>query len=129
MNLSLSLNVRTRRAVIAAFILLFIPGLISWTGEKSAYRRPVAQDGVMDASSIDFTGGDTVKLRGSWKFIWLRDDPAFADPDFNDSDWNTITVPGYWDRLAGTGRGYGWYRLRVRIDGDRLRASGERLGL
>ncbi|MBP7735392.1 MAG: SpoIIE family protein phosphatase [Spirochaetes bacterium] len=118
-----------KAVIIVFFLLLTIPGVISCTGEKSAVQRPAADNGFIDIHSIDFTGGETVKLRGNWKFIWLRDDPAFADPGFNDSDWKTITVPGYWDRLTGTGNGYGWYRLRVRIDGDKLRASGERLAL
>lgn len=57
-------------------------------------------------------------LAGEWRFR-PGDDPAWAAPDFDDSDWQTASVPGYWpkggfpevDQL-------GWYRLRVPVDPD-----------
>jgi beta-galactosidase len=47
----------------------------------------------------------TLSLNGEWKFRWSPtpaslDDTA-ADPDFDDSDWNTIPVPSHWV-LPGT---------------------------
>ncbi|HOT47411.1 MAG TPA: SpoIIE family protein phosphatase [Spirochaetota bacterium] len=91
--------------------------------------RAVAKNGRIDLAAIDFAGGKTAYLRGAWKFAWKQDDRAFADPKFDDSKWGTLDVPGYWNGLTGTGKGYGWYRIKIKVDGNRLRVSGERLGL
>lgn len=109
-------------------ILIIVHALTSCMPEP-ADHLPAAHNGFLDASSTDFNGGKTVFLRGRWKFIWRSDNPAYADPGFNDAAWQTLAVPGYWNSVTGSGDGYGWYRLRVRVDQDALRASGERLAL
>ncbi len=127
-------SARGSKCIAFAFFLIMtilIPALTAVSCKPGFIdRRQIeAKNGRIDVSSIDFAGGGTVYLRGDWKFIWKRDNPAFADPKFDDTAWQTITVPGYWNSLTGTGKGYGWYRIKVKVNGDRLRASGERLAL
>jgi len=72
-----------------------------------------------------------VALTGRWKFH-IGDDPRWADPNFDDSNWENVnlTPKGATDYMNGlsehrpgwTARGYpgysgcAWYRLKVRIE-------------
>ena len=88
-------------------------------------------------------GQSVIALNGLWKFH-TGDDPRWADPNFDDSEWETVDLtpsaesidpltgisgyvpgwtakghPGYW--------GYAWYRIRVRVDarpGESLALAG-----
>lgn len=54
---------------------------------------------------------EALSLRGMWKFE-IGDDRAFAEPSFDDSDWEEIRVPREWEREGYPGYdGYAWYRL------------------
>lgn len=48
-----------------------------------------------------------MSLNGTWKFNWVKDPKerptTFQDPDFDDSDWDTIMVPANWEVV-----GYGY---------------------
>jgi hypothetical protein len=94
------------------------------------------------ASAVNVTVGQSiVPLTGPWKFH-VGDDPRWADSNFDDSQWETVSLishsssldpitgwqgyvpgwtakghPGYW--------GYAWYRIRVNVDAR----PGERLAL
>lgn len=60
-------------------------------------------------------GETTVSLDGTWRFR-PGDNPAWASPDLDDSQWATITVPGSWSRQGfGEHTGFAWYRLRVQV--------------
>jgi len=49
-------------------------------------------------------------LNGSWRFE-IGDDFAYADPDFDDSSWERIRVPGKWENQGFPGYdGFAWYR-------------------
>ena len=78
-------------------------------------------------------GQSVVALNGPWKFH-VGDDPRWADPSYDDSQWETVdlgptpqtTVPGVpipgfvsgWEARGHPGyAGYAWYRMRVRISG------------
>ena len=51
-----------------------------------------------------------VNLSGSWKFS-IGDDNSWASPEFDDSDWDNITVPSKWeDQGYNDYNGYAWYR-------------------
>ena len=58
---------------------------------------------------------DTVLTTG-WRFI-RKDVPSAQSRDFNDADWQTVTLPHTWNALDGQDggdnyyRGPGWYRL------------------
>ncbi|MDZ7374464.1 MAG: glycoside hydrolase, partial [candidate division KSB1 bacterium] len=54
-------------------------------------------------------------LAGHWK-LEIGDNPAYRDPDFDDSHWETIEVPEEWEDEGFPGYdGLAWYRIRVRI--------------
>lgn len=51
-----------------------------------------------------------VNLRGYWKFT-IGDDMKWADPNYNDYDWEEIKVPSSWESEGFHGyNGYAWYR-------------------
>lgn len=59
-------------------------------------------------------------LPSKWKFI-QQDDPAFKEKDFDDSKWNTISVPLSWIK-AGVNKEHSiaWYRTEINLPGDFL---------
>ncbi len=87
-----------------------------------------------DASTVPVAlGQSVVALTGPWKFH-IGDDPNWADPNYDDSQWETVdltptrqtTVPGVpipgfvtgWQARGHRGySGYAWYRMRVHITG------------
>jgi len=55
----------------------------------------------------------TFKLDGRWHFH-TGDDPAWADPAFDDSAWDKIDIStSLLDQGLDSYSGYGWYRLRL----------------
>lgn len=53
-----------------------------------------------------------VQLSGFWKFS-IGDDKEWAAPDFDDSDWDVLRVPGSWEEQGYEGyNGYAWYRKK-----------------
>ncbi len=76
-------------------------------------------------------GQSLVRLYGPWRFH-VGDDPRWADPGFDDSDWETVDltplpgatdgdvgltgyVPG-WSKKGHPGYlGYAWYRIRLAV--------------
>ena len=51
-----------------------------------------------------------VSLNGYWKFT-VGDDMAWANPAYDDSDWDRLTVPGSWeDQGYKEYNGFAWYR-------------------
>jgi len=51
-----------------------------------------------------------VSLSGNWKFS-IGDDSKWANPLFDDSDWDQISVPGQWENQGYKDyNGYAWYR-------------------
>jgi hypothetical protein len=65
------------------------------------------------AFSVTITAEDLrkiVNLSGSWKFS-VGDDKTWANPDYDDSDWDVISVPSRWeDQGYNDYNGYAWYR-------------------
>jgi diguanylate cyclase (GGDEF)-like protein len=74
---------------------------------------------------------ETFSLAGEWRFQ-PGDDLAWATPQFNDSNWLAMALPGRWpDRGYPETKQFAWYRLTLKIqdfdvDGD---AYGEQLGI
>ncbi|MBN1894443.1 alpha/beta fold hydrolase [bacterium] len=61
----------------------------------------------------------------AWKFQ-KGDDPAWADPSFNDRDWEAIQTGILWEEQGHAGYdGYGWYRATVVIPSS-LRAKAQK---
>ncbi|PWD98044.1 beta galactosidase jelly roll domain-containing protein [Marinilabilia rubra] len=60
-----------------------------------------------------------VRLTGYWKFN-IGDDMAWAEKDFDDSQWDRLYAPGSWEDQGYVGyNGYAWYRNRVEIPAGR----------
>ncbi len=58
-----------------------------------------------------------VKFNDEWKFS-IGDDNKWADPDYNDADWENILVPSPWEDEGYHGYdGFGWYRQKFEIPG------------
>ncbi len=59
-------------------------------------------------------GGDLnreINLQCEWRFE-IGDNLDFADPNYNDSKWVTVSVPDAWEDEGFPGfNGYGWYRI------------------
>jgi signal transduction histidine kinase len=62
--------------------------------------------------------GDYIVLDGSHKFS-SDDNPVYSSPDYDDSQWKSITVPGSWQsQNIKTEKGIGWYRISFNIPED-----------
>lgn len=87
--------------------------------------------GLAHGQSTVVLGHSSVELTGPWKFH-VGDNPAWAQPDFDDTAWSTMDLtppPGSFDPYIGTGgfvpgwtargfaaySGFAWYRLRVHV--------------
>ncbi len=110
--------------------LFFLAGTLTWA------QPPVPPKEATSASSaVQITLGDsTAELAGLWKFH-LGDNPAWAETDFDDSNWGTIDLtpppgsadpsftPG-WSAQGHAGySGYAWYRLRVDVQNGHTRLA------
>jgi hypothetical protein len=63
--------------------------------------------------NIEGLGKGTVALGGDWQFH-LGDDPAWASPTLDDSNWERIGVDKPWGEQTHFGyTGYAWYRRHV----------------
>jgi signal transduction histidine kinase len=67
--------------------------------------------------------GDQISLEGSHKFS-PGDDEAWASPDFDDSSWQEVRVPGSWQSQGVEAKGgMGWYRIRFEATDDIARSQ------
>ncbi|MGC1870285.1 MAG: SpoIIE family protein phosphatase [Acidobacteriaceae bacterium] len=90
-------------------------------------------------------GSAFLPLTGPWKFH-IGDNMAWADPNFDDSDWGTMDlasssnvvdpntgargyVPGWTAHGYPEYSGYAWYRLRVDIQGNEAGGAHEALAI
>ncbi len=56
-----------------------------------------------------------VQLSGYWKFS-IGDFSEWADPNYDDSDWDEIKVPDKWENQGYDGyNGFAWYRKNFKI--------------
>jgi len=59
-----------------------------------------------------------IDLEGDWKFT-VGDDPAWAEVDYNDSDWDIVSVPGSWESEGFADyNGFAWYRKGIHLNKD-----------
>lgn len=60
----------------------------------------------------------SLALDGLHKFS-PDDNPAYADPSFNDSQWASVAVPGSWQSQGiRVANGIGWYRIHCTVPGS-----------
>jgi len=75
----------------------------------TAASQPAAAAGSEAPAAIH----GVIDLDGPWRFQ-IGDDPAWADPAFDDSKWQTVTLSQtLTDQGIDTYSGYAWYRLRL----------------
>ena len=80
--------------------------------------------GVMLRGEVVFEDGRVLKLfsNPSMAKASAVEEPAWADPDFDDSAWDEMNVPGCWDESGKfhLKPGTGWYRKRFIARANRL---------
>ena len=103
-------------------------GLLLCTGASAEVSiAPVDDVPVVSQSALR----ETFSLVGQWRFQ-PGDDPAWADPDFDDSAWRSQMLPQRWpERGYPETNQFAWYRLSVRIHDYHAEpeAFGQQLGL
>ena len=103
-------------------LLLIMSLLLGGCGPSgSGQDAPVAEQGVLDLRSWDFSQDGPVELAGEWAFYWQRllSSKQFDQPQVPAQDgwmelpgvWNGVEVQG----LPVPGTGYATYRLEVRL--------------
>ena len=56
-----------------------------------------------------------ISLQGGWRFE-IGDNPKYANPGYDDSEWENISVPNIWENQGFPGYdGYAWYRIEIKI--------------
>lgn len=72
----------------------------------------------IEAEAIEQDYRQIIDLRGYWKFN-IGDNSLWANPDFDDSDWDDIYVPAAWEDEGFNGYdGYAWYRVNFDLRKD-----------
>jgi sigma-B regulation protein RsbU (phosphoserine phosphatase) len=85
--------------------------------QQPAAQQPASQQpaATPDTQPAGQTAGvhAVLNLDGQWRFH-TGDDPTWADPAFNDSDWPTISLSqSLGEQGIDTYTGYAWYRLKI----------------
>jgi hypothetical protein len=92
---------RARAAILLILAAIFL--VASGARGASAPEEP----------SLDSIGRGAIELTGPWKFR-RGDNPAWALPAYNDSQWSSISPASSWGEQGDTGyTGFAWYRLRL----------------
>ncbi|WP_079527774.1 glycoside hydrolase family 97 catalytic domain-containing protein [Halobacillus hunanensis] len=57
-----------------------------------------------------------IELTGKWLFN-QGDDPSWMDPEYDDSQWQSVTLPASWEDHSNYTEAnvYGWYRKSIKI--------------
>ena len=83
------------------------------------FSLPVHASSPADASTrtlvFDGLGKDAVPIDGPWQFH-LGDNPAWASPSFDDSQWEQITADKSWGAQTHPSyTGFAWYRRAISV--------------
>ena len=103
-------------AMLCALVIRAVPLAAQATPAPpaaAASQAPAATAAAVANSAAPARIHGVVSLDGPWRFQ-IGDDPRWADPKFDDSAWQTVTLG---QPLADQGidayAGYAWYRLRL----------------
>ena len=70
---------------------------------------------LISITSCEYEKDEVKSLQGQWKFS-IGDNKNWANPKFDDSNWEKIYVPAKWEDQGFVGyNGFAWYRRTVRI--------------
>jgi signal transduction histidine kinase len=104
-------NTRRNRYKLTAAVLSVIALLL--TGPAVG-----ASDRAVDVCSLDGLKADGgIELGGPWRYH-AGDNPQWADPDFDDSDWREFSPDFTPDRLPPDWEGIGWFRIDLHVGPD-----------
>ena len=96
----------------SAFITLF---LVSWAGFCLSQTSRRAERGVVDLGDVTFTNHEIVALEGRWEFYSQQLlTPADSVREYIQS-LKYLTIPNVWSFYGLPSKGYGTYRLKVRL--------------
>src|SRR5438105_3802716 len=77
--------------------------------------QPAADSHPVPVLSADNLGHGTVVINGEWQFH-LGDDPHWAAPAYDDSQWEHITANKSWGAQSHPSyTGFAWYRRHLNI--------------
>lgn len=116
--------------------LCWVAGLFLGPALFAVAQSPLPHDAPASRQNLPAQitlGRSVVDLFGPWTFS-IGDDPAFADPRFDDSGWEQVDfhvpgdpanpepgtssfAPGWTSQGHAKYSGYAWYRLRVHVQG------------
>ncbi|PKL35920.1 MAG: hypothetical protein CVV44_20610 [Spirochaetae bacterium HGW-Spirochaetae-1] len=94
---------------IALFI--FFIAAVFWAG---ILVTGMGKSAMQNDSRFVLAEKGTVSLEGFWR-VTAADSPRYADPDSDDSHWDTIAVPGNLMELFPRHSGIAWYRTILRF--------------
>ena len=140
---------RLHHVVCLTLVLLMAGSAFAAAPTEGAAQVEMAVPPVIEESSEARGPAVTrIDLSGSWKFKcdWLETGLAdgWQQPEFDDSDWQDLNVPGAWEKQGITSghtrwpgnmpedgyNGYAWYRRHITVPADwgrdaaRLRIGG-----
>lgn len=109
---------RALRRVLSGATFLFLWSVLgTWT---AGLAHGQAQTDVAAKSTPTFSAADigtgTRPISGLWQFH-LGDDPAWAQPNFDDRGWERLPADKSWGAAGHPGYwGYAWYRRVIALD-------------
>ena len=130
------------RCIARIFLLLSLlgsmPDLARAVQSPTSKPAPANAEPANSATHVKL-GESSVELVGPWKFR-IGDDKAWAQPEYDDSDWGTMNltpprrsadaslgtggyVPGWTARGYAGHSGYAWYRLKIDVEGANRRLA------
>jgi hypothetical protein len=101
------------QAKIAACTFLLAASLFAQQKEVPAPQS--AANAAAPVLAVNGLGQGAIPLDGAWQFH-TGDNPQWASPSFDDSDWEAMQINGPWGSQDHPGyTGYAWYRRHVQI--------------
>ena len=101
------------QAKIAACSFLLAVSLFAQQKEVPAPQS--AAKAATPVLAVNGLGQGAIPLDGAWQFR-TGDNPQWASPSFNDSDWEAMQLDGPWGSQGHPAyTGYAWYRRHVQI--------------
>ncbi|HTJ30680.1 MAG TPA: PP2C family protein-serine/threonine phosphatase [Acidobacteriaceae bacterium] len=113
-----SVNAKGLRAVIRLMLCLAMACVCAMLGRAQDSPSSFSVISVNPNAvqvSIPAALHGAIRLEGPWSFQ-VGDDPRWADPNFDDSKWERITLSStLLDQGIEPYSGYAWYRIRVQL--------------
>ena len=100
---------RTRHLLCLPILLILV------AATARAAQSPAPANAASRTLVLDGLGKGAAPINGVWQFH-LGDDPAWANPEFDDSGWEQLTADKTWGAQTHPKyTGFAWYRKSIRI--------------